>query len=92
MPTVEARQRRDEVDRKLARLRYQFIFLFVFLVLVSALATYLLRAQANRIEYGRYDTCVERFSDIVKYNASISPSGIVPDFPLPKCGENPRTD
>jgi len=92
MPTPEAREHRSEVDRKLARLRAQVLFLFVFLLLVSLGMSYLLRVQANRIEYGRYDACVVRYQEILKYNALIEPPGFVPEFPLPRCGQDPRTD
>lgn len=92
MPTAEARAHRSEVDSKLTRLRRQFLFLFIAgVVLALAFALYA-QTNANRIEYGRYDACLARSLEINKFNAAIQPSGFIPPFPAPVCGQDPRTD
>lgn len=88
--TLEDVRRRHRVDRELHRLRSQFLFLFVFLLAVSLLLSLTLQLNANRIEYSRYDLCLQRDAEILAYNQQNA--GVVPAFPIAYCGADPRTD
>jgi len=83
-------ERRRRVDRQLIQLRRQFIFLFVLLVASMVLITVTVQLNANRIEYARYDLCVQRQTEITAYNQQNQ--GKVPPFPIASCGADPRTD
>jgi cell division protein FtsB len=83
-------ERRRKVDRELKRLRQQFIFLFVLLVASMVLVTISQQLNANRIEYARYDLCIQRQAEIEAYNQQNQ--GKVPPFPVASCGADPRTD
>jgi len=88
-PMTRAHRRR-RVDRELIRLRRQFAFLFFLLVLSMVVLSISQQLNANRIEYSRYDLCIQRNAEIAAYNAQNI--GRVPPFPLPDCGADPRTD
>jgi hypothetical protein len=83
-------ERRRRVDRQLIQLRRQFIFLFILLVASMVLITITVQLNANRIEYARYDLCVQRQAEIEAYNQQNR--GRVPPFPVASCGVDPRTD
>jgi hypothetical protein len=83
-------ERRRRVDRQLIQLRRQFIFLFVLLVVSMVLITISIQLNANRIEYARYDLCIQRQAEIEAYNQQNL--GRVPPFPVASCGVDPRTD
>jgi hypothetical protein len=83
-------ERRRRVDRQLIQLRRQFIFLFILLIASMVLITITVQLNANRIEYARYDLCVQRQAEITAYNQQNQ--GKVPPFPIASCGADPRTD
>lgn len=83
-------ERRRRVDRQLIQLRKQFIFLFVLLIASMILITITQQMNANRIEYARYDLCIQRQAEITAYNEQNR--GRVPPFPVAECGVDPRTD
>jgi len=88
-PTVRY-ERRRKVDRELKQLRRQFAFLFFLLIISMIILSISQQLNANRIEYARYDLCVERQAEIVAYNQQNE--GKVPPFPIADCGPDPRTD
>jgi hypothetical protein len=83
-------ERRRRVDRQLIQLRRQFVFLFILLIASMVLITITVQLNANRIEYARYDLCVQRQTEITAYNQQNQ--GKVPPFPIASCGADPRTD
>lgn len=83
-------ERRRRVDQQLVTLRRQVIFLFVLLVVSMVILSIYQQLTSNRIEYDRYDLCVQRQAEIAAYNAQNS--GLVPPFPIASCGADPRTD
>lgn len=83
-------ERRRRVDRELVQLRRQFIFLFILVVLSMVIISISLTLNTNRVEYNRYDLCLQRAAEIEAYNARYS--DIVPPFPVASCGVDPRTD
>jgi len=83
-------QRRERVERHLKILKRQMAFLFALIVFAMVVLSLFQQANANRIEYDRYDLCVIRQQEIMAYNAQNV--GVVPPFPIASCGHDPRTD
>lgn len=83
-------ERRRRVDRQLRTLRQQFAFLFFLLIVSMVVLSISQQLNANRIEYDRYDLCIQRQQEIAVYNQQNL--GKVPPFPIASCGDDPRTD
>jgi hypothetical protein len=96
MPTPELREWRLEITRQVNQLRKQTLFLFGLGLLAVVLfggrlyvTTNQVQTLVNQVREDRYAGCLQRVSEIMQYNARISPPGIVPSFPLPTCPPDP---
>jgi hypothetical protein len=83
-------ERRRRVDRDLKILKKQIAFLFALIVFAMVVLSIYQQVNMNRIEYARYDLCIQRQQEIIAYNAQNL--GKVPPIPLAECGPDPRTD
>lgn len=81
-------ERRRRVDRHLRILKAQIAFLFALIVFAMVVLSIYQQVNMNRIEYDRYDLCVQRKAEIDTFNATSTWK--VP--PVASCGTDPRTD